>query len=463
MIGTTISQYNILEKLGEGGMGVVYKAYDSNLDREVALKFLPPHVSASGDEKARFIQEAKAASAMNHPNVCTIHDIREHDDHLFIVMEYVLGQTLRQKIDSGLLNQKTAIEIGVQIADGLAAAHEKGIVHRDIKPENIMVRKDGIVQIMDFGLAKLRGVTRLTKEGSTVGTAGYMSPEQVQGQEADHRSDIFSLGILLYEMLAGELPFKGIHETALMYEIVNVDASPMSTIRPEIEPSLDAIILECLAKEPDERYQSAKEVSKELKRVKRESGRQKASRISAVRPAPAPGSEAQIDLPRGGSSGRGLLAIIVVLTLLVIGLAGAQFFHQTPDRHGTIRFAILPPENLSIDQVAVSPEGKNIAFTGSSQGRTLLWIRPLDSVIPHAVNGTEAASFPFWSPDGRFVAFFAGGKLKKVDLNGSVPIPVCDAPNGRGGHGTTRERSCSLRTRAGNCSSFLPPAAYPGG
>src|SRR6267143_3274337 len=214
--GQTIFHYKILEKLGEGGMGVVYKAEDTKLKRTVALKFLPQRLSASEQDKSRFIQEAQAASALNHPNVCTIHDIQEHDGQMFIVMEFVDGQTLEEK--KGTISLKQAIDIGIQIADGLAAAHEKGIVHRDIKPENIMIRKDGIAQIMDFGLAKLRGVSRLTQEGSTVGTAGYMSPEQVQGQDADHRSDIFSFGVLLYELLTGQPPFKGVHESAIAYE-----------------------------------------------------------------------------------------------------------------------------------------------------------------------------------------------------------------------------------------------------
>ena len=247
MIGTTISHYKILEKLGEGGMGVVYKAEDTKLDRMVALKFLSPHLAASEQDKARFIQEAKAAASLNHPNVCSIIDIQEHDKQMFIVMEFVDGQTLRQKKDS--ISFKQAIDIGIQIADGLAAAHEKGIVHRDIKPENIMIRKDGIALIMDFGLAKLRAsgskITRLTKEGSTVATAGYMSPEQVQGHDNDHRSDIFSYGVLLYELLAGQLPFKGVHETALAYEIVNVDAVPMSSH--EIEMRSPSLQHRCLA------------------------------------------------------------------------------------------------------------------------------------------------------------------------------------------------------------------------
>ena len=337
MIGQTISSYRIVEKLGEGGMGIVYKAEDTKLDRPVALKFLPPHLAASEQDKARFIQEAKAASAINHPNICTIHDIQEHEDQIFIVMEYVDGQTLAEKKHN--LSQKQSIEMGTQIADGLAAAHEKGIVHRDIKPENIMVRKDGIVQIMDFGLAKLAGVSRLTKEGSTVGTAGYMSPEQVQGQDVDHRTDIFSLGVLLYEMFGGELPFKGVHETAMAYEIVNVDAAPLSSLRQEIDPQLDAIVLECLAKEPDERYQSAKEVSKELRRFKRESSRQRVSRISQVRQPlqsatmTAPQVEPGPESPEGAQKPRAArlhgsylwMGVAGVLFLALVGVAGNLF------------------------------------------------------------------------------------------------------------------------------------------
>src|SRR3989304_4427855 len=260
MIGQTISHYKILEKLGEGGMGVVYKAHDTNPDRLVALKFLPDHFSVGSAELERFVQEAKAAAGLNHPNICTIYGIEESVGNNpstsaaqapslgvkkhFIVMGFVDGQTLQEK--KALLSMKQALDVGIQIAEGLAAAHEKAIVHRDIKPENIMFRKDGRVQIMDFGLAKLLGASRLTKEGSTVGTAGYMSPEQVQGQETDHRSDIFSLGVLLYEMIAGRSPFTGTHESALLYEIVNVDVPPMSATKVDIDPELDRIVLECL-------------------------------------------------------------------------------------------------------------------------------------------------------------------------------------------------------------------------
>src|SRR3990172_6059288 len=280
MIGSTISHYKILDKLGEGGMGIVYKAQDTKLDRLVALKFLPDHVAVGSAELKRFVQEAKAAAGLNHPNICTIYGIEESNGKNFIAMEFVDGQTLQEKKSS--LSMKQALDVGIQIAEGLAAAHEKGIVHRDIKPENIMFRKDGRVQIMDFGLAKLKGASRLTKVGSTVGTAGYMSPEQVQGEETDHRTDIFSLGVILYELFVGQSPFKGVHETAINYEIVNVDPEPMTSVKSEIDPELDRIILECLQKEPDERYQAVKDVSKELKRFTRESSRQRMSRTRNV-------------------------------------------------------------------------------------------------------------------------------------------------------------------------------------
>ena len=338
MIGQTISHYKILEKLGEGGMGIVYKAHDTRLNREVALKFLPTHLAASEQDKARFIQEAQAASALNHPNVCTIHDIQEHEGQMFIVMEFVDGQTLRDRLTSGIPPLKSGIDIGIQITDGLAAAHERGIVHRDIKPENIMVRKDGIVQIMDFGLAKLQGVSRLTREGSTVGTAGYMSPEQVQGQDADHRSDIFSLGVLLYELFAGHLPFKGVHETALMYEIVHVDVPPMSSVKPEIDPRLDAIVLECLEKDRNERAQSAKQVSIDLRRFRGDSAGKRHERTSVhdIRKPQPSGSRPR--LVKAGFA-IGLLAII----------AAAVLYFTKGNGEAITSLAVLPFVNTSTD------------------------------------------------------------------------------------------------------------------
>src|ERR1051326_1539703 len=357
MIGQNISQYKILEKLGEGGMGVVYKAEDTKLDRFVALKFLPPHMNASEQDKARFVQEAKAAAALNHPNVCSIIDIQEHDGQMFIVMEFVDGHTLREKKES--ISFKQAIDIGIQIADGLAAAHEKGIVHRDIKPDNIMIRKDGIAQIMDFGLAKLRSsgskITRLTKQGSTVGTAGYMSPEQVQGHDTDHRSDIFSFGVLLYELFSGQPPFKGVHETALLYEIVNVDPPPMSSVRPEIDPALDSIVGECLAKEPSERSQSVAEVAKDLRHYKRESSKQRMSRTfpaqSAVRQTaaasqrdqePAPGLA--VPRPQRAIIPWGIAGLLLVATLFLL----VRLFLAPAESHPVVVASILAPDSVYI-------------------------------------------------------------------------------------------------------------------
>lgn len=269
MIGQTISHYTILEKLGEGGMGVVYKAEDTKLKRTVALKFLSHRLSSGDQDKERFLQEAQSASALNHPNVCTIYDIQEFEDRTFIVMEYVEGKTLRDAKPG--MSARQAVEIVAQVAEGLAAAHEKGIIHRDIKSDNIMLRPDGRAQIMDFGLAKLQGVSALTKAGSTIGTTAYMSPGQLQGEEADHRSDIFALGVVMYELLSGQLPFKGTHEAAVMYEIVNVDPRPLQIVKPDVEADLERIVMKCLEKNRENRYQSVREMTVDLKRFKRDS------------------------------------------------------------------------------------------------------------------------------------------------------------------------------------------------
>ena len=439
MIGTTISHYQILEKLGEGGMGVVYKAQDTKLDRLVALKFLPEHVSAGSGELERFLQEAKAAAGLNHPNICTIHGIEEFERKNFIVMEYVDGQTLQEKKSS--LSMKQALDVGIQIAEGLAAAHEKGIVHRDIKPENIMIRKDGRVQIMDFGLAKLRGASRLTKEGSTVGTAGYMSPEQVQGQETDHRSDIFSLGVLLYEMLAGQPPFKGVHETAIAYEIVNVDSPPLSSIKPEIAPELDAIVLECLEKDPKERTQSASQVAVDLKRFKRESSRSRMSRTMSI--------VTKRDVSaRSGSQAGALIAkvaphsatwIVAVLVLLG-GLGWALWLwgnNNTGDRVNNLHiFAVGSPEHVILQSevpcMALSPDGRMLVYALSDGGASQLHVRSLDNFDVVPLKGTINATSPFFSPDGQWIGFFAEGKIKKVPTAGGSVETLCDAQGFRG-------------------------------
>jgi serine/threonine protein kinase len=437
MIGSTISHYKIIEKLGEGGMGVVYKAQDTNLDRIVALKFLPAHLATSHPERQRFIQEAKAAAALNHPNICTIYGIEDVDEKTFIVMEYVEGRTFRERKET--VSMKQVIDIGIQIADGLTAAHEKGIVHRDIKPENIMIRKDGIAQIMDFGLAKLRGVSRLTKEGSAVGTVGYMSPEQVQGLDADHRSDIFSVGVLLYELFTGQLPFKGVHETAIAYEIVNIDSAPMSSIKPEVDPTLDAIVLECLEKDPGERYQSAAELAKDLRRIKQQSDRTRPGGVRNERSVSTEDAkQGQTDSLRFRKQKYVWLITSGLLLATLLFLASIHFL-KAPPEVPTYRYTILPPASMMFSSnlgghFAVSPDGRLLAFVAEdSVGKTHLGVRALSSLESQLFNDTEGAVHPFWSPDSRFIGFFAGGRLKKVEAVGGAPQTICDAPIGRGG------------------------------
>ncbi len=274
MIGKTILQYEIVELLGEGGMGVVYKAKDTKLDRFVALKFLPAHIAKSEQEKSRFFQEAKSASALNHPNVCTIYGIDEADEMQFIEMELVDGATLREKVaSSSPLPIKLVVDYAIQTAEALQEAHSKGIIHRDIKAENIMVNSKDQIKVMDFGLAKLKGSLKLTRTSSTIGTLAYMSPEQIQGIEADSRSDIFSYGVVLFEMTTGKMPFRGEHEAAVMYSIVNEEPENAAKFRSDIPEELFHILKKSLEKDPEDRYQSMSEIIVDLRRLKKESTR----------------------------------------------------------------------------------------------------------------------------------------------------------------------------------------------
>jgi serine/threonine protein kinase/lipoprotein NlpI len=265
-IGQTISHYRILEEIGAGGMAIVYKAEDINLKRLVALKFLPPQLTVNKETRKRFITEAQSASALDHPNICTIFEIgKSEDDQMFIAMGFYDGETLKDKISRGPLDTKEAINITLQTAEGLSKAHEKGIIHRDIKPANIMITGDGVVKILDFGLAKLSGHTTLTKTGTMLGTAVYMSPEQASGEKVDHRSDIWSLGILLYEMLSGKPPFQGDNEQAVVYAILNKDPKPIASYRKDLPDYIEKAIYKSLVKDPDNRYQTIQELVKDLK------------------------------------------------------------------------------------------------------------------------------------------------------------------------------------------------------
>ncbi len=346
-------------------------------------------------------------------------------------MEFVEGKTLKDKKDH--LSEKQILEIGIQVAEGLAAAHEKGIVHRDIKPENIMIRKDGIVQIMDFGLAKLRetsGVSRLTKAGTTMGTIGYMSPEQVQGLEVDHRTDIFSLGVVLYELLAGESPFKGMHETAIMYEIVNVNPEPVSSLKPEINSEIDAIIFECLEKDPAERYQSAAEIARNLRRVKRDSGKSRIHRTSLISEFQKfdPGVTGVRRNDRPYKRNIKQKTILVVSFLLVAILTAIVSRNLLPEPVKEVRKFQWPSEyNFYI----LSPDGKKVAY---SQGEKL-WIRYLDRIDPVEIKTDEDISNIIWSPNSDYIAYFTGigatqdHQLRRVSVNGVGNVLIIKTGN----------------------------------
>jgi serine/threonine protein kinase/Tfp pilus assembly protein PilF len=337
MIGKTVLHYNIIEKLGEGGMGVVYKAEDTKLDRTVAIKFLPRSVAANPEERKRFVIEAKAAAALNHPNIATIHAIEESDDEMFIVMEYIEGQELQRIIKSEIPNLESAINYATQIADGLLAAHNKGITHRDIKSSNIMITHEGKIKIMDFGLAKVRGGPQVTKVGTTIGTAAYMSPEQARGDDTDHRSDIWSFGVVLYEMLTGRLPFKGDYEQAIIYSILNENPALDENSHAEIPTELQQIINHALQKNPADRYQHVKDMLIDLKDLAGVSPQSK-SRISTRQNIPKTKKSTLLYF--------GVAAIVVIIIAGYFFIArdkSQEITETTPQRKMIV---VLPLENL---------------------------------------------------------------------------------------------------------------------
>ena len=293
MTGQTISHYKILDKLGEGGMGVVYKATDTKLQRLVALKFLPPQALDNEERKARFLQEAQAAAALNHPNICTIHEIDEADGQSFIAMEWVEGQSLKQKIQSRPLKLAEALENALQAAEGLKAAHAKGIVHRDIKSANLMVNDEGQVKIMDFGLARLGDEKGITQTGTTLGTLLYMAPEQAQGGSVDQRADVWALGIVLYEMVSGQLPFERDYEAAVLYSILNEEPEPLTALRSGLPIELDHVIGKALAKDAGERYPHIDEMLVDLRAV----ARQVEESSDTARPGKRPTTKVQREAP----------------------------------------------------------------------------------------------------------------------------------------------------------------------
>jgi serine/threonine protein kinase/tetratricopeptide (TPR) repeat protein len=383
MLGQTILHYKILEKLGEGGMGVVYKAQDTKLDRFVALKFLPAHVAKSEQEKTRFFQEAKSASALNHPNVCTIYGIDEADEMQFIEMESVDGATLRDKVTaSSPLPVKQVVDYAIQIAEALQEAHSKGIIHRDIKAENIMVNSKDQIKVMDFGLAKLKGSLKLTRTSSTIGTLAYMSPEQIQGIEADTRSDIFSYGVVLFEMTTGKMPFRGEHEAAVMYSIVNEEPENAAKFRSDIPDELLHILKKSLEKDPEDRYQSMSEIIVDLRRLKKESTR--VVRIKEYQ------TGAEIKKQTAAVTKQHMMVSrqsIMLGTAVIVLLLGGLFFKEslrslfTRDEKKVI--VVLPFENLGPDDKNYFVDGMTDEVTSRLSGLSGLKVIARSSAVQY--------------------------------------------------------------------------------
>ena len=434
--GTSLGPYQILTPLGAGGMGEVYRARDTRLGRDVAIKVIPAELARDPERIKRFEQEARAAGALNHPGVCTILDLGTHEGSPFVVMELLEGESLRSRLEAGPIPARKAIEYAAQAARGLAAAHEKGIVHRDLKPENLFLTKDGRVKVLDFGLAKLTRPEVLapaggkpisilaTETGAILGTVGYMAPEQVRGQEADARSDLFALGAILYELLTGRRAFHGASYVETLHAILNEEPAPLAASGREIPPGLEPLVRRCLEKNPVERFQSASDL---------------AFALEAVGGAtPGGGMEPRAARPTAGRRER-LAWIVAVATAAVAATAivAPRWGPHLPTPT-VARFAVTSSPGMSVvsdgPTAVISPDGRRLVFTASdSTGKLRLWLRALEALPARPLSGTDGALFPFWSPDSRFVAFFADGKLQKVPADGGSPEVICDAANGRGG------------------------------
>ncbi len=410
----SILHYKILEKLGEGGMGVVFKAHDTKLDRFVALKFLPPHLTKSQTEEERFIQEAKAASAINHPNVCTIYDLQEHDEQQFIIMEFVDGETLSEKIKNGNVDKKVAIDYAIQIADALKTAHEKGIIHRDIKSENIMITSSGQVKVMDFGLAKLKGSLKLTKTSSTVGTLAYMSPEQIHGEEIDARSDIFSFGVVLYEMLSGHLPFQGEYDSAMMYSILNNEPEPIQKYYPESPSELIHILDRSLEKESEERYQTINDILIELKRVKKQTTGIKKSGF----PKEIQEQKVSKTLEIRKNILIGVLVSLTIIVFLIFIIIERLSTDEKPDWLGLNSQQKQFTSEAGEEFGSISPDGKRLVYV---QNKKKLYVKNLDTKEINEINFEKESIYGIdWSPDGlniALVADFPNNQLKLLVMS----------------------------------------------
>ncbi len=433
--GARLGPYEILGPLGAGGMGEVYRARDTRLDRSVAVKVLPEHLAATPELRTRFEREARAVSSLNHPNICVLHDVGSQDGVDYLVMELVEGETLGARLERGALATPDVLRYGIEIADALDRAHRSGIVHRDLKPGNVMLTKSG-AKLLDFGLARGSGlaattgsltnsptVTRpLTTEGAIVGTFQYMSPEQLEGKEADARSDLFGFGAVLFEMATGRRAFEGKSQASLISAIMSSQPPAVSSVSPLSPPGLDRIVSACLAKDPDERIQTAHDVKLQLQWI-RDAGSQ------AGVPAPVVARRKSRERLGWILAGVGIAAAAALaLPRLIL----------PPVEVRPVRFAVRAPADVRIssDPLAsvLSPDGRMLAFIAAdTAGAFRIYLRPLESLAAQPLEGTDNAYAPFWSPDSRHLGYFADGKLKKVPASGGLPEVVCDAPDARGG------------------------------
>jgi serine/threonine protein kinase len=421
--GSRLGPYEIVGPLGAGGMGEVYKAKDTRLDRTVAIKVLPSHLSHDSDLRQRFEREARAVSSLNHPHICTLYDVGEQDGVDFLVMEYIEGETLADRLKKGPLPLDVALGYAIQIADALDKAHRAGVVHRDFKPGNIMITKPG-VKLTDFGLAKMRTSARedqalsalpteekpLTEKGVILGTFQYMAPEQLEGKEADARTDIFAFGAVLYEMVTGKRAFEGKSQASLITAIMSAEPPAISSLQPMTPPALDHVVKTCLAKDPDRRWQSAGDVARQLEWTTESGAR---ADVSSV----------------GGGTRHSLLLIGLLLVGALVGAIAWNFLQpSSPASNPVTRLVVtLPPEQQSSASSApvLSPNGRYLVFVGANE----LYLRSMEQFEASPIPGTEHGRHPFFSPDSRWIGFFAKGALNKVLAAGGAPITICRAPN----------------------------------
>jgi eukaryotic-like serine/threonine-protein kinase len=448
--GTKLGPYEIVAPIGAGGMGEVYRARDTRLDRTVAIKILPAHLSGNPEAKQRFDREARAISSLNHPNICTLHDVGHQVGIDFLVMEYLEGETLDHRLQKGPLPLKQALECTLQITDALEKAHRTGILHRDLKPGNIMLTASG-AKLLDFGLAKpaaaVLGTSTspkagpltpstptmnlsalsapaegLTQKGTVVGTFQYMAPEVLRGQEADARSDLFSLGCVLYEMVTGRRAFEGKSQLSVLTAILEKDPEPLSVTQPTAPAALDYTVRMCLEKNPEDRFQTAHDVKLQVAWLAKTGS-------GAITPAVATNEYGKPKAILG----------LAAAVLAIIAVASAVVLWRAQPVRAVTRATLLPPEGTYFAPLyrngppALSPDGTRLAFIASRGGKTSLWLRSLNKLDATELAGTEGAYYPFWSPDGHSIAFFANGRLWRMEASGGSPLAICNASDGRGG------------------------------